>query len=146
MNELSFTDQLTASFASAQDYGSSGGSSAAASGGASGGAPPGAGGAPSGAGAPGASMMMLPPYLLAFLNRVNKATIAHGVLMCLAFVIFMPAGAIIIRIGKFKGVVYVHAGLQMFAYILALAGMGLGAYVCHAPTVVGRPNQVIHHP
>ncbi len=29
-------------------------------------------------------MMMLPPYLLAFLQRVDRATIAHGTIMCLA--------------------------------------------------------------
>ncbi len=89
---------------------------------------------------------MLPPYLLAFLQRVDRATIAHGTIMCLAFVIFFPLGSFVIRLGHFKGVVYVHAGIQMFAYAMALAGMGLGAYVAHAPTKVGRPNQVFPTP
>ena len=87
-------------------------------------------------------MMMIPPFLIPFLQRVSRATIAHGTIMSLAFVIFFPAGSFVIRLGKFKGTVYVHAGIQMFAYMMALAGLGLGAYVAHAPTKVGRPNQV----
>ena len=86
---------------------------------------------------------MIPPFLIPFLQRVSRATIAHGTIMCLAFVIFFPLGSFVIRLGHFKGVVYVHAGIQMFAYIMALAGMGLGIYVAHAPTKVGRPSLVL---
>ena len=82
--------------------------------------------------------------MIPFLNKVNRMTIAHGVLMCLAFVVFMPAGAIVIRLGHFRGVVNVHAGIQMFAYLMALAGMGVGIWVAHVPTKFGRPNQVIN--
>ena len=88
--------------------------------------------------------MMIPPFLIPFLKRVDRATIAHGTLMCLAFVIFMPAGAFIIRLGRFKGAVNVHAGVQIFAYMMALAGMGLGVYVANAPTKLGIKSQVIH--
>ena len=87
---------------------------------------------------------MVPHISQAFLNRVNKATIAHGTLMCLAFVVFFPLGSSVIRLGSFKGVIYVHAGIQIFAYFLALAGMGLGVYVAHAPATLGLglPSQV----
>ena len=54
----------------------------------------------------------------------NKATIAHGVIMGLAFALLFPSGAIIIRLLSFTGLVWVHAGLQMLAYALAIAGMG----------------------
>lgn len=118
-------DKAIASIASAQQ---SGGASSAA--------------APAAAAAP--AMMMLPAYLLSFITEVEHASIAHGTIMCLAFVIFFPAGSFVIRLGHFKGVVYVHAAIQMFAYILALAGMGVGAFLAHAPTKFGRPNQVIH--
>ena len=86
--------------------------------------------------------MMIPPALIPFHHRVNHATIAHGTIMCLAFVIFFPSGSLLIRLGRFKGVVYAHAGIQMFAYAMALAGLGLGVYVAHAPTKVGRPSKV----
>ena len=65
--------------------------------------------------------------------------------MCLAFVIFFPLGAFVIRLGgRSKGVVYVHAGIQMFAYVMALTGLGLGVYVANAPTTLGLglPSQV----
>ena len=97
----------------------------------------GAGGKAGGAGG-------IPPFLIPFLKKVNKMSIAHGVLMCLAFVIFMPTGAIVIRLGRFKGVVHLHAGIQIFAYMMALAGMGLGAWLCQVPVKFGRENQVIH--
>ncbi|KAM0802059.1 hypothetical protein BDR22DRAFT_844817 [Usnea florida] len=91
--------------------------------------------------------MMIPPFLIPFLERVDRATIAHGTIMCLAFVIFFPSGSLLIRLGHFKGVVYVHAGIQMFAYAMALTGLGLGVYVANAPTKVGRPSQIHeYHP
>ena len=58
----------------------------------------------------------------------HRMIIAHGVLMSLAFVIFYPLGAILIRALSFKGLVWVHAGVQVFAYTLALAGMGIGVW------------------
>ena len=121
---------------SAQGYGggySAGGSGAGRGAGASGGAGGGAGGG-------------IPSFLIPFLQRVSRATIAHGVLMCLAFVIFFPAGSVVVRLGRSNRVVYVHAGIQMFAYILALAGMGLGVYVANAPTKAGRESKVNNTP
>ena len=140
MTEIKFA---TATIASAQQSGgaSAGGASGGSGGGASGGSGGGAGGAGGGGGG-GGSEMMIPPFLIPFLERVDRATIAHGTIMCLAFVIFFPSGSLLIRLGHFKGVVYVHAGIQMFAYAMALAGLGLGVYVANAPTKVGRPSQV----
>ena len=129
---MSNADQSPVTLTSAQGYGggsSAGGSGAGRGAGASGGA---------GGGAAGG----IPPFLIPFLQRVTRATIAHGVLMCLAFVIFFPAGSVVVRLGRFNGVVYVHAGIQMFAYVLALAGMGLGVYVANAPTKAGRESKV----
>jgi len=61
--------------------------------------------------------------------EMNKASIAHGVLMGLAFAVFFPVGAIVMRVFRFKGLVWVHAASQAFAYILALAGLGLGVWI-----------------
>lgn len=78
---------------------------------------------------------MIPPAIVLFLKRVNHATVAHGTIKCLAFAIFFPAGSFVIRFGHFGAAVYVHATIQMFAYIVALTGMGLGiyTYVANAP-------------
>ena len=133
-------DLATATIASAQQYG--GDSDGGASGGASGGSGGGSGGDASGGGGGAGGEMMIPPALIPFLERVDRATIAHGSIMCLAFVIFFPSGSLLIRLGHFKGVVYVHAAIQMFAYAMALAGLGLGVYVANAPTKVGMPSQV----
>ena len=84
----------------------------------------------------------IPPALVPYLNRVSHAKIAHGTIMCLAFVIFFPAGSFMIRLGRFKGVVYVHAGIQLFAYMMAVAGMGLGIYVANVSTKFGKPSLV----
>ena len=132
---MSKIDLATATIASAQQSGD------ASAGGASGGSDGDASGGGGGDGG-GGSAMMIPPALIPFLERVNRATIAHGTIMCLAFVIFFPSGSLLIRLGHFKGVVYLHAGIQMFAYMMALAGLGLGVYVANAPTKLGYPSQV----
>lgn len=84
----------------------------------------------------------IPPALVPYLDRISHAKIAHGTIMCLAFVIFFPAGSFMIRLGRFKGVVYVHMGIQLFAYMMALAGMGLGIYVSNVSTKFGKPSLV----
>ena len=63
-------------------------------------------------------------------GRVRKA---HGAIMSLAFVIVYPLGAIIIRLLSFSGLVWVHAATQIFAYMLALTGLGLGVYIALKP-------------
>ena len=49
--------------------------------------------------------------------------------MSLAFLLFYPLGAIIMRIGVGTSTIWIHAALQGFAYILAITGMGLGIWV-----------------
>lgn len=97
----------------------------------------GAGGAAAAQAAEAAELKALAPVL----KHLSHVTIAHGTIMCLAFVIFFPTGSLLIRLGHFKGVVYVHAGIQMFAYMMSLAGMGMGVYLANAPKKFGRPTQ-----
>lgn len=66
-------------------------------------------------------------------GMVTRAKIAHGTIMGLAFAIFFPIGGIIIRVLSFRGLIWVHAGLQLLTYALALAGMGLGVYIAIKP-------------
>jgi hypothetical protein len=53
---------------------------------------------------------------------------AHGIVMGLAFVIFFPLGALTIRVLTFTGSIWVHASAQIFAFLLAIAGMGMGIW------------------
>ena len=53
--------------------------------------------------------------------------------MSLAWVIFFPLGAIIIRTISSRNVIHVHSLTQSFAYTLALVGMALGIYVATNP-------------
>lgn len=64
---------------------------------------------------------------------VERAKNAHGIILALVFVLFYPAGAMIIRLLSIRGVVWMHAGVQVFSYILALAGLGLGVYIGVTP-------------
>lgn len=63
----------------------------------------------------------------------HNAVITHGTIMGFAFAFLFPLGAIIMRVASFRGLVWVHAGIQMFAYLLALAGLGLGVYIAIYP-------------
>ncbi|KAF2736340.1 hypothetical protein EJ04DRAFT_533729 [Polyplosphaeria fusca] len=64
----------------------------------------------------------------AFLSALEPKLIAHGVLASLAFVIFFPLGAIMIRIASFPGLWWVHGLFQVFAYALFTAAVGLGIW------------------
>lgn len=63
----------------------------------------------------------------------ERAKIAHGTTMGLAFALLFPIGGIIIRVLSFRGLIWVHAGLQLLSYTLALAGMGLGVFLALKP-------------
>ncbi|KAF9636786.1 putative integral membrane protein [Lasiodiplodia theobromae] len=66
---------------------------------------------------------------LAEYQRMQKMLIAHAVLACLAMVIFFPLGAIAIRTFSFPGLIWFHGGLQVFAYSIFIAAVGLGIYL-----------------
>ncbi|KAF2139557.1 iron reductase domain protein [Aplosporella prunicola CBS 121167] len=55
--------------------------------------------------------------------------IAHGVLACLAFVIFFPFGAISIRLFSFPSLIWFHAAIQILGYMLFIAAFGIGVYI-----------------
>ncbi|KAK7703709.1 hypothetical protein SLS57_010816 [Botryosphaeria dothidea] len=63
------------------------------------------------------------------MQRARRMQTAHAVLACLAMVIFFPAGAISIRTFSFPGLVWFHGGLQVFAYAMFTAAVGLGIYI-----------------
>lgn len=55
--------------------------------------------------------------------------LTHGIMASVAFVIFMPLGAIIIRTLSFKNLIWVHASWMVFAYLMALAALGMGVWM-----------------
>jgi hypothetical protein len=59
----------------------------------------------------------------------ESVIIAHGVCMAVAVVILFPLGSTWIRLLHFNNSVWVHAGWQSFAYLVVLAGLGLGLYI-----------------
>lgn len=113
----------SASSSSGSESTQSGGSSSSGDEGSSGGS------AATGAGGAYAS-------IVAEFNKRNKAVIAHGALMSLAFALFFPSGSILMRLFSFRGLVWVHAAFQMFTYAMALAGLGLGVYISVWPSQV----------
>lgn len=57
----------------------------------------------------------------------HRIVITHGIVMGLAFAVFFPLGAIIIRLLSFKGLMWIHAGWQVFAYVgITLSHNSLG--------------------
>lgn len=55
----------------------------------------------------------------------------HGIVMCLAFIVGFPFGAFLIRLASFRGLVWVHAGVQLLSYLAAIIGLGLGLYIAN---------------
>lgn len=72
-----------------------------------------------------------------------NAEITHGTIMGLAFAFLFPLGAIVIRTASFRGLVWVHAGIQASAYILALTGLGLGVYIAIYPRSQVRTGKIL---
>ena len=62
-------------------------------------------------------------------QRLRRSTTAHGIVMGLAFVAFFPLGSTIIRLFLFNGLVWVHTGVQLFGFLLAVIGLGLDLYI-----------------
>ena len=65
--------------------------------------------------------------------------------MGVAFVAFFPLGAIAVRVLSFRGLIWWHAATQIFGYVLALAGMGLGVWIAIDPDYVVRASPPFQH-
>lgn len=60
--------------------------------------------------------------------NTRAVLLTHGVLASLAFVFLFPLGGILIRLGSFPCLIWVHAGIQLFAWLLFITAFGLGLY------------------
>ncbi|KAL6707287.1 hypothetical protein ACN47E_004275 [Coniothyrium glycines] len=63
-------------------------------------------------------------------SGINTSAVlwCHGIFASLAFVLLFPIGGILIRVGRFSGLIWIHAGLQLFAWLLFITAFGLGLY------------------
>ncbi|QDS71983.1 hypothetical protein FKW77_001490 [Venturia effusa] len=73
-------------------------------------------------------------------NRASTIRLAHGVIACLAWVIFFPLGAIFIRILPGRLSLIVHALFQLFAYVLYIVAFALGCWMASNIRIGGRVN------
>ena len=62
--------------------------------------------------------------------------IVHGVLASVAFVALFPLGAIIVRLLHFQNLIKVHAAIQVFSYLVYVAGAGLGIWLAIEKSLV----------
>lgn len=63
-------------------------------------------------------------------NRTMRRNIllVHGIFASLAFLVFFPVGAIILRLGKFNNVLKTHIAIQIFSWLVFITAFGLGLY------------------
>ncbi|KAJ4991538.1 integral membrane protein [Stagonosporopsis vannaccii] len=63
-------------------------------------------------------------------NRTMRSNIllVHGIFASLAFLVFFPAGAIVMRVGGFSNVLKVHIAIQILSWALFITAFGLGLY------------------
>ena len=68
----------------------------------------------------------IPNIIFEDLPKVPAFATAHGTSMGLAFVVFLPLGAFLIRFVRSKGSVWIHAACQLLGLALAIAGLATG--------------------
>jgi len=59
----------------------------------------------------------------------TKVVMAHAVLGILAWVIFFPLGAVLVRLIKSPAAARIHGYVQVFALVLFIAGAGMGIWM-----------------
>jgi uncharacterized membrane protein YfcA len=87
----------------------------------------------------------------AFERLKNNVDMAHGVLMGLAVVLFLPLGALVMRLPGSKNMLWVHAACQIFGLVVLILGFAMGVWtsIIHTevntccPTPIG--NIKSHH-
>lgn len=71
-----------------------------------------------------------PTAPVASTNRTMRSNIllVHGIFASLAFLVFFPVGAIVIRVGRFSSALKVHIAIQILSWALFITSFGLGLY------------------
>jgi len=70
---------------------------------------------------------------------------AHGALAAIAFVATIPISAVLIRLTSVRGqpAVWIHGGVQIFAYTVFIAAAGLGLFIAKGLAYLNRPHAII---
>jgi hypothetical protein len=71
------------------------------------------------------------PGLRGTLAERNRAHMAHGVVISLAVVVFLPIGAILVRAINSPRIIEYHAIFQMFSFAVLLTGFALGVWLSY---------------
>ncbi|KAF2162006.1 iron reductase domain protein [Zasmidium cellare ATCC 36951] len=76
-------------------------------------------------------------------SNIRSIMIAHGVLACLVFVILLPVGGILVRLATFTGFIKGHIAIQLLAYAMFVAAVGMGAYMSDMYDVTNTRHPII---
>ncbi|KAK4541735.1 hypothetical protein LTR36_007444 [Oleoguttula mirabilis] len=76
-------------------------------------------------------------------SKQQQILVAHGALAALAFVALFPIGAILIRLANFTGSIWVHAALQLVAYLFYIVAFGLGVYMATSQRQMTNRHPII---
>ena len=76
-------------------------------------------------------------------EKQNMMVTAHGALAALAFVAFFPIGGILIRLASFTGLVWVHALIQVVAYLIYIAAFGIGVWMASNMQYLSTAHAII---
>ena len=77
------------------------------------------------------------------ISEHQQMLLAHGVLACIAFVGLFPIGGILIRLGNFTGLIWVHPALQSFAYVIYIVAFGMGVYMATQLKLMNNAHPII---
>lgn len=78
-----------------------------------------------------------------FLSKSNKIRLAHAVLACLAWVGLAPIGGILIRLADFTGLIWIHAAIQLTAYVFYVVAFGMGIYLATHFHALSKAHPII---
>jgi len=79
----------------------------------------------------------------AFGSSRETMILAHGVMASLAFVGLFPIGGILIRAASFTGLVWVHAAMQIIAFLVYVAAFGIGIWIAMNSQYLTRAHPII---
>lgn len=74
------------------------------------------------------------------IDAAMQARSVHGALAALAMVVLFPVGSIAMRV--IPGPIWIHAMAQIIAYVVYIAGVGLGLYLVREVQIPGQGSLV----
>jgi hypothetical protein len=76
-------------------------------------------------------------------TKRRNIILAHGVLASLALLVFFPLGSIIMRIGRFNGVLQAHIATQILSWLLFVTAFGLGLWYSVTGNYMSQAHPII---